>query len=221
VQSWAPSAHARRGVAAALVLLCAGCAGTKPTRLTFDAIDSDRQYSPQFSRGYFTRTGDGGYDVILTEDGILPPQNKPGTPIAASATAPLRQTVHLRVLWRPLRGSRPDTPSAINSTVDWYVQTNSPTAPNDTLHYGGAGFVRVDGSGDKAQFMIRSAHVELKDGSGGLQDPLGPSTLSGTVVAYRNDGLVNAMLSDLDRSRTATNSANLHQGPPPRTPPGP
>jgi hypothetical protein len=156
------------------------------------------------------------------DTGVTPIRSQSTGPILTSTSAPLSQTVHLRVLWRPQRGSRPDTPSATNAIIDWYVQTNDAPAQADRLHYRGAGFVSIDDGGQRARFTIRSAHVELKDGTKRLQDPLGNSSLSGSFLATRNDDIVASTMQTL---RPVTGGqpthASANDGPPPRSPAGP
>src|SRR5690606_1179943 len=159
---------------------------------TFTSTESDRQYAQKFNKAYFRQTERGEYDAVLIEDGISTARRSTAGPIQASATAPLNQVVHIRVLWRPLRGSKPDTPSATNAVIDWYVRANDPGGRGDHLHYRGAGFVTIDGSGSEARFAIRSAHLELADGAGSLRDPLGDSSLSGTFIAARRPELVSS-----------------------------
>jgi hypothetical protein len=208
-----------------LLQLPAGCS-SGPAWLTFRSAHAERQYSQRFSRAYFTRTADGEYDVVLVEDGIVPstPAKRAG-PITASAMAPLSQMVHLRVLWRPLKGVKPDHPSATNAVIDWYVRSNdSGDTEGDYLHYRGAGFVTVDESHDRAGFAIRSARVELSDSSGRMQDPLGESVLTGSFVATRNAGLVGSTLASIrseDAPAQQPSQASMHEGPPARAPAGP
>jgi hypothetical protein len=168
---------------------------------------------------------------VLIEDGLSPaPEDKKSTgPLHAASAAPISQVVCLRVLWQPLRGVKPDTPSATNAVIDWYVRSNDPASRDDQLHYRGAGFVRIDDSGPQARFVIRNARVQLTDSTGRLQDPLGQSLLTGSFTATRNDAMVAATLEALhqhspgqpaDQSIPPADSA-AHQGPPPRAPTGP
>ena len=199
-----------------------GCS-SGPASLTFKSTHSEDEYSQQFSRAFYSHPENGEYHAVLIEDGIHPNATKPSEPIVASAAAPLSQTVHVRVLWRPIRGTKPDAPSATNSIIDWYVRTNDSASATDHLHYRGAGFVSVSESKGQARFVIRSAHLELADSGGKLRDPLGASSLSGEFVALKNPGVVTSTVDDLMASaeRPALPSHAAHDGPPPRTPAGP
>jgi len=215
----------------AFFLLLPLACSSGPAWLTFQSTESDRQYSQRFSRAYFAREAGGEYQAVLIEDGLAPaPEDKtPAGPLHAASTAPLSQVVYLRILWQPLRGVKPDTPSATNAVIDWYVRSNDAAGRDDRLHYRGAGFVRIDDSGQEARFVIRNARVQLADSSGRLQDPLGQSLLTGSFTATRNDAMVAATLEALrqtspgqhaDQSNPPADSA-AHRGPPPRAPTGP
>lgn len=182
--------------------------------------NSNRQYLQQFSRAYYTQSAGGEYEIILMEDGISTAPAKASGPIASSAaTAPLNQTVHIRVQWRPMRGSKADAPTATNAVINWYVRSND-VGSSDHLHYRGAGFVQVYGSDPKMQFAVRNAHLELTGSSGKLGDPLGPSRLTGTFIAMRGDAQVTSALSML-REQFAMRNGSAPQpagrtGPPAR-----
>lgn len=210
--------------------LVGGCASGKPATLTFEQADGVKTYSQQFSRAYVRQSESGEYDVLLIEDGIAPEGTVPaaGVPIHSAAVAPLKQVVHLRVLWRPQRGTKADHPSATNAVVDWYVCPNDAGHQRDYLHYQGAGFVSIYGSGDRPRIWIRSATVALKNRSGNMVDPLGRSTLSGSFLARRNDALVKTTVEQFRHDLTVTQASATppafepaFDGPPPRSPPSP
>jgi hypothetical protein len=202
--------------------VASGCSA-KSSALTFKSAHSDVEYAQDFTCAFYEHTDNGEYHAVLIEDGIHPGGNKPRGPIVASAAAPLSQTVHVRVLWRPIRGTKPDTPSATNAVIDWYVRTNDSAQANDLLHYRGAGFVVVSESKGKATFTIRSAHLELTDSAGRLHDPLGDSSLTGRFVAINNPGVVNTTVETLVSAgqKPGAPSPAAHEGPPPRAPAGP
>jgi hypothetical protein len=65
--------------------------------------------------------------------------------------------------------------------------------------------------------------MELTESNGGLRDPLGASSLTGSFTAHRDDGQVKAALALLREWATgsAPMQAGVHDGPPPRTLYGP
>jgi hypothetical protein len=206
-----------------LAALAGGCASDAAT-LRFQSVESGKFAVREFRRAYYSKTEDGQYTAVLTDDGInAAPAKSSGAIPAATSTAPLRQVVSIRVLWRPLRGSKPDAPSTTNAVIDWYVRSNTDPASKDMLHYRGAGFISIYGSGETARFTVRNARVELAEQSGRLQDPLGQTELTGSFLATRSDTLAASSLQtgtespDLHRASPASS----HMGPPPRTMLGP
>ena len=210
--------------------LCAlnvGCsAATGPAALTLKSDNTNKSYEQQFAQAYFSR-GDGGqYDTVLIEDGISNVHSNPAGPLSTSATEPLSQIMHIRVLWKPLRGSKPDTPSATNAVIDWWVRSNDPSNRSDRLHYRGAGFVVVYDRGEACRFDVRSAHLTLAEGAGRMQDPLGETSILGTFDAIRNDGRVASTMNLIRTDMTTRpqqappqpSDASQHEGPPPRVP---
>lgn len=209
-----------------LVLPLLGGCGSKAANLTFNSDHNGTQYTQQFRQAVFARAEGGEYDLVLVEDGIgAAPRARSHGPLLSSAAAPLSQTVYIRVLWKPLRGSKPDAPSATNSVIDWYVRATDSGDRGDRLHYRGAGFVTIYDYGDEARFVIRNAHLQLTNASDRLQDPLGASSVTGSFLAIRQDELVASQIKLLQEPSAppapALPQASAHDGPPPRAPSGP
>jgi hypothetical protein len=91
------------------------------------------------------------------------------------------------------------------------------------LHYRGAGFVSIYEASADARFVIRSAHLELINKSGRMQDPLGPNSLKGAFIATRSGSQVTSALAQLreQQAMTGVSQPGSHEGPPPRGPIGP
>ncbi|HEY7090704.1 MAG TPA: hypothetical protein VH518_21590 [Tepidisphaeraceae bacterium] len=219
--------HGRAVKRALAILACCalfsllGCGSSGPAKLTIKPAEAGQGHEEGFARSYFTRTNDGQYDILLLEDGIKPIRSNSSGPLLASPATPVSQAVYVRVLWKPLRGAKPDTPSATNSVIDWYVRSSD--AEDERRHYRGAGFVTIYDDGETARFIIRNARVDRFDGSGQQQDSIGASTLTGDFVAVHNDGMVNSTIESLRReaSKNQPSQASAHEGPPPRGPNGP
>jgi hypothetical protein len=193
-----------------------GCFSSTPApMLTFSSTLTDRQYSQQFNKAYYGKAPSGEFDIVLFADGIKAVESKSNGPLQPSQTAPLSQTLYIHVRWRPEQGTKSDMPTAINAVMDWYVRSNEASEQNDRLHYRGAGFVKVVESDGTARVDIANVHMDLVESSGRLQDPLGPSILSGSVIAFRKDDLVATTISSLRAQNTQPGD---HEGPPPRTP---
>jgi hypothetical protein len=212
-------AGARLAPVLLLPLLLTGCFSLPSSnKLTFRSNQNGETYSQAFKQAYYSRTADGQYDVVLLANGITPRPTKSSGPIASAPGGPLDQTVQVRVLWKPLRGAKPDAPSATNSVIDWYVQTTDSGA--DRLHYRGAGLVSVSEGKNTAKFNIRNAQVALREGAGRLHDPLGASSLNGSFQAIRNDDIVASTIAQLHREngKPHGSQASVHEGPPARIP---
>lgn len=196
-------------------VVLAGCQ-SGGAKLMLKSTVADRQYVQTFHQALFSRDSGGEYNVVLIEDGISTAPARRAGPITSSQASPISQVFQIRIRWRPLRGSKPDTPSATNAVIDWYVRSSD--GAGDHLHYRGAGFVAVYDSTTEARFDIRSARVELAGSVGRLRDPLGESTLTGSFVARRNDRLVASILDGLRNDLAAGQSSGVgaHAGPPPR-----
>jgi hypothetical protein len=91
--------------------------------------------------------------------------------------------MHLRVLWNPKRDQKVEHLSGSNATIHWYVMGNTPETAADVIEYAGTAFVLTDNSEEELEFTIRNASISPVACRGGLLDPIGTSTLSGTVRA--------------------------------------
>ncbi len=99
---------AARWVAVAAVVTLAGVGCSSPTSdLRVMSLKGPRKtYSQPFAEAYARRNGEGSLDVVLTRDS--------GTADAAGRTTgsarSLRQVMHVRVLWQPMRDTKRTTP---------------------------------------------------------------------------------------------------------------
>jgi hypothetical protein len=76
--------------------------------------------------------------------------------------------------------------------------SSTPTASN-VLEYTGAGFVRLADVHGGTQVTIRNASLKPADTATecSLNDPVGPSRLTGTFLAKRSTKRVNALLAEV------------------------
>jgi hypothetical protein len=198
---------ATRGLIVALtfVLFASGCAlhDDKAPRLQLRSAQTKQVYAQQFDRAYYSSRGTGEYEIVLVADGDAaaaePKKTRPGQPLPPSEEAPLRQVVHVRVHWRPLRGTKPDHPSATNAVIDWYVTapTGDAAQADDRLHYQGAAFVELGTNGHVAKVAITKAQMSLVEAVGSLYDPVGRSVLWGSFTATRNETMVASVTTPL------------------------
>ena len=206
------------GLSIALVtaVVTTGCAlkADKSPRLQLRSMETKQVYAQQFDRAYYSSRGTGEYEVVLIDDGAdvtsaRGKSSKPIDPLPPSQEAPLRQVVHIRVHWRPLRGTKPDHPSATNAVIDWYVtaSTGDAVEADDRLHYQGAAFVELASNGEVAKVSITKAQMSLIEVVGSLYDPVGRSVLSGTFTATRNEKFVAAVTTPLRMDAAAARAA--------------
>jgi hypothetical protein len=184
-----------------LCLFAGGC-GLFPKKngLTLAPRDHREPYAQGFSSAYMLREPAGDYHFVLVEDGTrrAQPDSNPAKPLQPEPSTPLRQVVHVHVFWKPMRGAKPDNPSSTNAAIDWYFVSNHGTENESTVHYRGAGFVKVSASKRNAVVEVRSAALVPAGESGEMRDPFGPSHVSGRFVAERDPGQVRDVLAEVN-----------------------
>jgi hypothetical protein len=171
----------------------AGCATTPQSTLTVTSLQSAQEFKPQFDAAYASRSAEGDYDVVLTGD--------------AEGGSGARQVMHVRVLYRPMRGTRLDHPSATNASIRWYVLGDR---PGDVVEYTGAGFVTVKPAavGDGVEVNVRNASLRPVATRGNLTDPLGATTVQGTFQARTDPRRVTELLAQVAPASGAPRSAS-------------
>jgi hypothetical protein len=145
-----------------LLFLLSGCITIgpfgKPT-LRFTSTDRRHILIQKFPEAYATQSEDGVYDVVLVSTGLKDTEiDGAGSMLSPAYTVPVRQTVHMRIFWRPVRGAKPTSPAATNTVIHWYLQSQNYAAdqpPRDTLQYDGTGFVRISSADSKHAFRLR------------------------------------------------------------------
>lgn len=169
--------------------LCAfapfGCtAGPKPVATMRLASQSTRAiYSQRFTKSHATDRSESVTEIVLTDS--------PGEG--------LRQLMHLRLQWRPMRGTKNDQPSTTNAVIDWYVwdatTTDGPPAVNK---YTGAGLVMADRlPAGLIRVTVKNATLTLRSQRGNLADPVGPATLTGTFITNYDTAEVDGALATI------------------------
>jgi hypothetical protein len=123
--------------------------------------------------------------------------------------------VHIRVLYRPMRATRLDHPSATNASIRWIITGDT---PRDVMEYAGAGFVTVKPDGDTASLTLRNASLRPVKSNGNMTDPLGPLTLTGTIVARRDKARVADLLAQVKATADGVVAAHGAASPASRAP---
>ena len=175
-----------------LVWLGVGCAPAS-TDLIITSLKNHQVYQQQFSKAYAGQSDQGDYDVVLVREDRA---NGFGTGV--------KQVMHIRVLWKPMKGTKLDHPTATNAAIDWYVFGDA--SRPEMVAYSGAGFVKVEKSGDIAELEIRSATLTPAMRDPGMADPIGRARLQGTVVA--RTGQPERVREVLAQARQTTTEAN-------------
>jgi hypothetical protein len=184
----------------AMGLLVTGCAGPS-AQLTVRSLDQRQTYQQRFDSAYAGKDDRGDYDIVL-----------------AKRAGEVRQVMHVRVLWKPMKGTKLDHPSATNATIDWVVWDGSNGPEAGFIAYTGAGFVDLQRSGDTARLEIRNATLSPTTRHGAINDPIGRTKLTGTVVARTNPARVNALLSQVETTVSAAQATTPPRQPPTGTP---
>jgi hypothetical protein len=178
-----------------------GCANEQPQpQLTLQSLEHGQTFTHAFSKAYVSRDRDGDVDLVLLD------RAAERAMIGMSGEMPIRQVMHLRVLWNPKRDQKAEHNSASNATVHWYVMGNTPESAADVLEYAGTAFVLVDDSGNGSELTIRNAKIRPVACRGYLQDPVGTSVFQGTIRATENRQRVREALATIRTAVAAINS---------------
>jgi hypothetical protein len=180
-----------------LLLPLCGCSGGG-THLTVTSLQNHQTYQQPFTKAYAGRSEQGDFDVVLVRDGAG------GKSVNKESAGGVRQVMHVRVLWKPMKGTKLDHPTATNATIDWYVFDGS--GAGGVVAYSGAGYVDVQKSNGLATLDIRNATLKPTTREGGMVDPIGPAKLQGTVVA--RTGRTEQVREILSQTREVTAQAN-------------
>lgn len=204
-----------------LLLVC-GCA-TPGASLRLSAPRTGVQYSQNFAQAYISEDKNGDLQVVLIDE-PLPADPKAGQPALQPASAPpLQQVVYFHLFWRPLSGTKADHPSAANASLDWYITPAGSDRGADLLHYQGAAYVTVYGSGENPTLQVRNATFKTVEIRGRMTDPIGQANLQGSITARNDPARVNQILADMRSLQTLppdarADTANARLGPHPNPP---
>jgi hypothetical protein len=194
----------------ATLFLAVGCAGSVPEGVhVVSQRDKHTTLSEKFPARFINRGDGGDYHVVLLKDRapvkqtLESPPKKPGAPVAPLDLAAVRQVLHVHVFWNPMRGAKPDNPSATNAALDWYlVRAGTDGRVTGIAHYQGAGFVTTEVDGDSAGVVIRNAALKPTRVEGDIVDPIGPLILTGRFDAKYHPSLVDQTLAQIDQLKT-------------------
>ncbi len=204
--------HSRLLVCALSLIVQAGCAVTR-NDLTMTSDDHRRDFSQTFSHAYAALNDNGDYDVVLVHDANADALADTGAPIQPGTPMP-RQVVHIRVFWLAAHATKFDHPTAANAAMHWYLfgdhavgGASAPDDPSNVLEYSGSALVMVHDDGHTAFVTVRGAILKPIARRGQMNDPLGPSSVTGTVTAQVDRGEVDGLLRELKDAEQANAAA--------------
>ena len=176
-----------------------GCASDP--QLTIHSGRQHQSFSQHFTAAYAAKDQEGNTDLVLMDQAAE--QSLAG----GRVDAPVRQIMHIKVLWQPSSQMRADHNSAVNATVHWYVLGNTPPSAADIVEYAGTAFVSLADDGGQMDASIQNASVRPVACRGALCDPVGPSSLHGTVRAIDSRQRVHQALASI---RQAVSPLAMH-----------
>jgi hypothetical protein len=184
----------RAPLALALVVIVSGLGCAKNSAdLRLTCLESNNAFTQQFPKAYISKGAEGNTEIVLVND----------TP-TATGSADVRQVMHVKVLWRPQKGTKQGHPSYTNAALHWYVIDGA-----DVLEYTGAGFVAMGDAIGGTKVTIRNATVKpTASFKGSLSDPIGAASLKGSFVAKKSAKRVNDLLAEV---RNAAGNAPAQQ----------
>lgn len=189
--------------------LSAGGCGQKSAELTLTSLESNATFLQQFSQAYVTKGATGGSEIVLVDEQAVNgggAEAGEAVPASASGATAVRQVMHLKVLWKPQRGTKQSHASYTNAGLRWYVIGDT---GHDVLEYSGAGFVALQETATGTQVTIRNATLKpVGAPRGGLSDPVGPARLTGTFIAKKSPQRVKSLLAEV---KSAVASAEIPQ----------
>jgi hypothetical protein len=131
-------------------------------------------------------------------------QEKRKMPLRPVRQPPLQQAMHIHVFWRPVTGAMVKESSVTNAIVHWYVFNGEASGGSDMVHYQGAAFVKLYPKGEGAEVTIGDGSLAPQQVRGAMTDPMGPSRITGTILAVRNDARVKELLAGLREKATGS-----------------
>jgi hypothetical protein len=202
--------------ASLLLITCiTGCAGNS-AELRLTCTETGAAYRQQFSSAYLSK-GSEGTEVVLVSDEDVAGKSASdanaavaaGQTLEPSAATAVRQVMHVKVLWRPQRGTKQGHPSYTNAALRWYVLGDTGKGKSDVLEYTGAGFVALSDTAGGTRVTIRNASLKpVGQAKGSLNDPVGSANLNGTFLAKKSHKRVNELLAEV---KSAVNGAGAQQ----------
>jgi hypothetical protein len=174
-------------VAAALVVLCSGCARPAGT------LELTSYKDPYFPETYQVEFGECAYYVGPSNDYHI--VGRDTHDLEDGARRAVTQLMHVHLFWRPRPGKTFDNPSTVDATIRYAILTEQGAAV-----YRGTGFVYANkGSfSDTLRVEIENARLRLELQEGDAPDLLGAARVVGELSAEANATLALDLRRELD-----------------------
>ena len=190
-----------------MVLISCGCA-SRQADVKFTQNKGGNSLVQSFPGAYITSNRDGEYDIVLVNDTLRAAgEVSAKKPLQPVKQPPLQQAIHIHVFWRPVDGAMVKESSITNAIVHWYVFSGEGSNGTDMVHYEGAAFVTLDAKANSAKINIGDGQIAARSIKGDLKDPVGPSRITGTILAVRNDARVRDLLASIQSKANGTSTA--------------
>jgi len=190
-----------------VALAATGCGTTAPV-VSVNRVTDHTEFKQTFARAYTTRDSAGDYQIVLIDDPLdLPTHEQPGAPLKQQHAAPIRQILHIQMLWRPKQGTQPDSAAATNASLHWYVIGDTTAGGPSFIHYAGTAFVAVIPNGPGVEATVKRGLLKKVDERGQLKDPLEEFTLETKFDAVTDDAAARRIIADMKSAITESTVA--------------
>jgi len=190
-----------------LLLGAVGCTASPAARVELTG-DAGRKLIQSFDRAAFKQSPTGEYDIILVDQTAADSRTsrQPSRALDPATASPLTHILHIRVLWRPTRTIRGESPTATNASIQWTVLGQGA----GRIDYTGAGFAQVYGEPDQIRVTLRNIHITPNTRRGDLTDPIGAATVFAKFKARRDASFVGSALATIRATgETASNPTGV------------
>jgi hypothetical protein len=185
-------------LAALPALALVGCSSSGRSELQLSSQRDGGRFTQSFPVGVADVQDAGDTDVVVNC------QTAAATPDAP----PVRQVLHVRVLWQQGYRLKPSMHEvSTNAAFHWYVYPAGATdaaGRAQVVEYTGVGLVELTRDGDQVTVTVAGATITPTTVTDRMNDPLGPTTLAGTIVARKGRRETTAQLGDLRATVAAT-----------------
>jgi len=149
------------------------------------------------------------------ETGVVDLVTQCRTSAATPDCPPVHQTLHVRLLWKQGHTIKDHNRQVSeNAALHWYVtpagRSDGATAPA-MVEYHGTGLVRIDRDDQTVTLHIEQSDLRPARVVGAISDPLGATTITGTLVARIDPRQTTAALEELRATVAAARSGGDRQ----------